>query len=72
MPELATKADLLAMKQELQRELRNIVRELQTESHKPGDTLKHTFEMLTLRLTLRLGAMFLAALTIAAIMVKRL
>jgi hypothetical protein len=57
MPELATKADLLATEQRLRTELRTSISELQTELRTSVTELRTSNETLALRLTVRLGAM---------------
>jgi hypothetical protein len=57
MSELATKADLRAMEQRLRNELRTT-------------DIRARFEILTLRLTIRLGIMWLVAMWAAVIIVK--
>jgi hypothetical protein len=63
MVELATKSDLLATEQRLQTELRTTEQRLQTAI----ETLKET---LTLRLTVRLGAMLVIAIGALATILK--
>jgi len=63
MVELATKADLLATEQKLQTELRTTEQRLQTAI----ETLKET---VTLRLTVRLGAMLVIAIGALATILK--
>jgi chromosome segregation ATPase len=69
MVELATKADLLATKQELQTELRHTkqelrtsITELQTELHHTKQELQTSIETLSLRLTVRVGAIVLVGI----------
>src|SRR6202008_5255 len=57
MPELATKADLLATEQRLRTELRTSISELQTELRTSVTELRTSNETLALHLTVRLGAM---------------
>jgi hypothetical protein len=67
MPELATKADLLALRSDLlamERELRASFRALRTELHA-------SFEIQTLRLTIRFGVMLAVWVVVAAIILKR-
>jgi hypothetical protein len=54
MAELVTKTDLLATEQRLQTEFRNSIAELRTE-------MRNNDETLSLRLTVRLGAMIVVA-----------
>jgi hypothetical protein len=72
MVELATKADLLAVKQELQTEVRSSATELGgriTELQAEFRELRSTVETLSLRLTVRLGAMMVVGIgTLAAIL----
>jgi hypothetical protein len=63
MAELVTKDDLLATKQELQIEFRSSIAELCHELH-------NTAETLTLRLTVRLGAMLIVAIGALATLLK--
>jgi chromosome segregation ATPase len=77
MVELATKADLLAAKHELQtelrhtkQELRTTITELQTELHHTKQELQSSIETLSLRLTVRVGALVVVGLGALATILK--
>ena len=70
MAELVTKADLLAVKQELQTELRSTRQELQTELRTGIAELHSKIDTQTLRLTVRLGAMLAVAIGALATILK--
>ena len=61
MVQLATKADLLAMQRELQKEIRSM-------NMKRG--LHHSFEMQTLQLTIDFGIMMVGLIVAVVIIVK--
>ena len=63
MPELATRADLLATEQRLQTEFRTRITALETK-------LDTKIETLSLRLTVRLGAMIVVAIGALATIMK--
>jgi hypothetical protein len=66
MPELATKADLLAMEQRLRASIRG------SPELRVGFTdLNAHLEILTLRLTIRFGVMLAVWVVVAAIILKR-
>src|SRR5262249_23448002 len=69
MAELATKADLLAVRadvlsvrEELKQDLQNVKQELQNVKQELQAELRTSIETLSLRLTVRLGAMMIVAL----------
>jgi hypothetical protein len=64
--ELATKADLLATKQEL----RTSITELQTELRHTKQELQSSIETLSLRLTVRVGALVVVGLGALATILK--
>ena len=74
MAELVTKSDLLGAKQELQTEFRNSIGELRNELRNSVTELRNelhnTAETLSLRLTVRLGAMMAVALGALATIMK--
>ena len=67
-------SDIRATEQRLQKELHNTKQELQTEIHNNVETLKTSIETLketlTLRLTVRLGAMLVIAIGALATVLK--
>jgi hypothetical protein len=66
MVELATKVDLLATEQKLQ----TGISELHTDLRSTEQRLQNTIDNLSLRLTVRLGAMIVAAIGALAAILK--
>jgi hypothetical protein len=66
MVELATKADLLATEQKL----RTSISELHTDLRSTEQRLQHSIDNLSLRLTVRLGAMIVVAIGALAAILK--
>jgi hypothetical protein len=70
MPEIATKADLLATEHRLRTEFRAGITELQTELRTSVTELRTSNETLGLRLTVRFGAMLVVGLGALATILK--
>ena len=70
MVELATKADLLAVKQELRTSITELQTELRTTKQELQTEFRTSIEAQTLRMTVRLGAMIVIALGALATILK--
>jgi hypothetical protein len=70
MPEIVTKADLLATEQRLRTEFRTGITELQTELRTSVTELRTSNETLGLRLTVRFGAMIVVGIGALAALLK--
>lgn len=70
--QLATKRDLKDLETTLQKDLAELETALKREMKELETTLKRDLKELELRLTVRLGAMFVAAVGVVAVLVKLL